>query len=352
MTTKRRKNILALVFALALALTAFAAVGFAEEGSEAATPTDYSDPENWYMIPEITKDVDTFYIYPTVYNNTAEDAPDYAPLGDPMMLAGVEGMYQLQAQVYEESTNLFIPYYRQANITIEAETYWEKGDIQSCLENLPEIDMNAALDYYFEHYNQGRPFIIAGHSQGSAMTRMVLKHYFKDHPEYYERMIAAYVIGYSITKQDLEEYPHLKFAEGADDVGAIVSWNIEGPGNKDKANIARVDGAISINPINWRLDDTYASAEENPGSRVLNPETNIIEYEDIGADAQVDTERGVVICHADYPFIGEGDEATIALFGPESFHNGDYTFYFNSIRQNVADRIEAYFSQNSVAEAA
>ena len=33
-------------------------------------------------------------------------------------------------------------------------------------------------------------------------------------------MVAAYVIGYSITKDDLEANPALKFAEGADDLRA------------------------------------------------------------------------------------------------------------------------------------
>ena len=28
---------------------------------------DYSKKENWYQIPEITKEVDTFYIYATEY---------------------------------------------------------------------------------------------------------------------------------------------------------------------------------------------------------------------------------------------------------------------------------------------
>lgn len=28
---------------------------------------DYSKKENWFQIPEITKDVDTFYIYATEY---------------------------------------------------------------------------------------------------------------------------------------------------------------------------------------------------------------------------------------------------------------------------------------------
>ena len=331
--------------ALMLLLMTFAVAGMAEQGTDLAS-TDYSNAENWYRIPEITKDVDTIYIYPTVYANAEENAPAYAPLGDPMMLDGVENMYQIQASVYEDSTNLFIPYYRQANLTIEVQTYLEKGDIQSCLENLPEIDMNAALDYYFEHYNQGRPFIIAGHSQGSAMTRLVLKHYFKEHPEYYERMVAAYVIGYSITRKDLEENPHMKFAEGAEDVGVIVSWNTEGPGNKGANNVARVEGAISINPLNWKLDDTYASAKENLGSRVVDEATGAVEYKDIGADAQVDMERGVVISHADFPFIGGGsDPLAASIFGTESFHNGDYALYFNNIRQNIETRIDRYFEK-------
>jgi hypothetical protein len=160
-------------------------------------------------------------------------------------------------------------------------------------------------------------------------------------------MVAAYVIGYSITEKDLEEYSHLKFAKGEDDVGVIVSWNTEGPGNKEANNVARVEGAISINPLNWKRDDTYAAASENLGSRVVNMETGDMEYRDVGADAQVDLKRGVIICHADYPFIGEGeaDDLAVSLFGTESFHNGDYPFFFNNIRQNVKTRIDSYFEQ-------
>lgn len=90
-------------------------------------------------------------------------------------------------------------------------------------------DVYAALDYYFEHYNQGRPFILAGHSQGSMILKIVLQDYFLEHGEYLERMVAAYVLGYSITTDNLKANPSLRFAEGADDTGVIVSWDIEGP---------------------------------------------------------------------------------------------------------------------------
>ena len=69
------------------------------------------------------------------------------------------------------------------------------------LEKEPKADLFAALDFYFEHLNRGRPFILAGHSQGSQMMTYVLTEYMEEHPEYYERMVAAYALGYSITKQ-------------------------------------------------------------------------------------------------------------------------------------------------------
>jgi hypothetical protein len=32
------------------------------------------------------------------------------------------------------------------------------------------------------------------------------------------------------------------------------------------------------------------------------------------------------------------------VFGPQSFHNGDYTFYYNNIKDNVAKRVAAYMA--------
>ncbi len=313
----------------------------------ASDATDYSLRDNWCVIPEITKKVDTIFIYPTVYCNYKKDAPQYAPLHDEMMTEGAEREYQKLAGVFEESTNVFVPYYRQANITIEVEAYDRDGDLESCLEGeYPETDINAALDYYFKNYNDGRLFILAGHSQGAAMVRLILKNYFGAHPEYYKRMVVAYVIGYSITRDDLRDYPYLKFAQGESDTGVIVSWNTEGEGNKNAYNIVVMKDGVCINPINWRLDDTYASADENLGSWVKDPETGEMVSMNIGADAQLDLERGVVICHADYPFIGDGNEDAEEIFGKESFHNGDFTLFYNNFKENVAKRCDAFLGAN------
>ena len=172
------------------------------------------------------------------------------------------------------------------------------------------------------------------------MKTLVLENYFKEHPEYYERMVAAYIIGFSVTKDDLEANPHLKFATGESDTGVIISWNTEGPKNieENASNAVVRTNAISINLLNWKLDDTYAPASENLGSLVLNEETDETEISDIGADAQIVLERGVIVTNADYePMTGMDD-----VFGTQSFHNGDYTLYYNNIKDNVAKRIAAY----------
>lgn len=301
------------------------------------TPSDYSKEDNWMAIPEITHEVDTFYLYPTCYTDDSEGAKPICDIDNEAVRTQAQSIYEGQATVFEESTNVFAPYYRQSNIN--QISGMDNKEMEEYQKKEQRTDVYAALDYYFENYNDGRPFILAGHSQGSIMTRIVLGEYMKAHPEYYERMVAAYVIGYSITSDWLEEHPYLKFAESADDTGVIVSWNTEGPGNKGKKNLVVEDGAISINPINWKRDDTYASADENLGSRILNEETGSYEIKKGFADAQLDTERGVVVCTTNKV---EYTSATTDLFGPESLHGNDYALYYENLRENVKLRVENF----------
>ena len=308
----------------------------------AADAPDYSLPDCWLQVPEITKDVDTFYVYSTVYFDSSfeEGAPDYAALDNPEMMLGALGEYVTNASVYEDSTNVFVPYYRQAGMRYANEVS-KTGNIDAALSGISYDDMSAALDYYFEKCNNGRPFIIAGHSQGSAMVRYILKNYFKKHPEYYERMVAAYAIGYSITKEDLESNPHMKFATGESDTGVIISWHTEGPKNVEEnaRNVAVLPHGISINPLNWKRDETYAPASENLGSYMPNAESEMYEITDVGADAKVVLNRGVIVTNTTYD-----QYAPAEFFGPQSFHEDDYTLYYNNLKANVAKRIAAYMA--------
>ena len=238
-------------------------------------------------------------------------------------MQGVAGEYMMHASAFADATNVFVPYYRQAGLRYAGEIHKKTGDVNAALSGMPYDDITAALDYYFENCNGGRPFIIAGHSQGSSMVLLLLSKYFKDHPEYCKRMVAAYPIGYSVTN----------------------SWNTEGPKNVEEnaVNVVVLPNAISINPLNWKLDETYAPASANLGSLLLNEETGEADIGDLGADAQLNLARGVVVTNAKVVPLPEGEaEVAASFFGPDGRHDCDYIYYYNNIRDNVAKRIAAY----------
>lgn len=314
-------------------------------------PTDYSDKNNWAHLPENTDNaVDTFFIYPTLYVNPEPDAPTIVPVDDSMLSECVSEFYLEIPVLFEDITNLYEPFYRQSNLC--AFTGMTLEEIMEFQSHEQRTDIYAALDYFFEHYNQGRPFILAGHSQGSLMLKMALSDYFREHTEYLERMVAAYIIGFSVTPDDLKANPALKFAEGADDTGVIVSWNTEGPENKNEKNAVVLENGISINPLNWKRDDTYAPASENIGDRIPIMEPGSFEALEFKfhkpglADAQLDLERGVVVCTtlADQ-YVKPEEHGAENIFGPASLHESDYAAYWDNIRENVMTRIDAFLSK-------
>ena len=295
------------------------------------TPIDYSKAENWALLPQTQeKPVDAIFFYATCYH-PAEADDIVADIHNPQMLEGAQNNINIRGSIFSESCNLYVPLYRQFSI---------KGlgvvNDKNLLEYCAAQDIYRSLDYYFEHYNNGKPFILGGHSQGAIWVSVILQDYMKKHPEYLSRMVAAYAIGWSITKKYLQENPHLKFAKGATDTGVIISYNAEGEGNTNNAVV--LDGAVAINPINWKTDETYAGESENLGS--LNNDTLEITSPGL-ADARVDTKRGVVITTAEkngFPYN--------ATFGPKGYHSQDFALYYCNLRQNVADRIKAYMNKN------
>lgn len=296
------------------------------------TPVDYSKVTNWLNIPAITKDVDLVYFYPTCYSPDSSSDLDLGSIDNAGMRKGAAAVFAQQATAFKEDCNLFAPFYRQLSGTYALTLSDE--DNATLFQYAASKDASQALDYYFEHFNQGRPFILAGHSQGSETLLFLLTDYFKNHQDYYNRMVAAYVIGYSVTSDVLSENPHLKFATGASDTGVIVSWNTEGPGNSGQHNAVLLPNAVSINPLNWKLDATKAEVLENFGSFIDGKLAAGI------ADAQIDLSRGSVICTSIDP--AQYSIPMPAIFGPQCYHGWDYGFYYSNIRANAKQRIAAF----------
>ena len=311
------------------------------------TPTDYSEGKHWLAKPDNPdKPVDMIYLYPSSCSD--KKAGMICTVDNTNMRRRSKRNSTQQATAFEPVANLFAPFWRQVNASMLPEMRYEDVDHAEWAE--PRTDVYAALDYYFENLNDGRPYFLAGHSQGSRLCYMVLSEYMKEHPDYYANMIAAYCLGDSLTKQYLEENPHVKAAQAADDLGVVVSWNTEGPANKGRNSLVVAPGAVAINPLNWRTDDTPAPADLNYGSFIPHLLFPGLIRLPVKADAVLDLERGTVI-------VTEPKLAMFAItkvpgyrkfepvFGPASYHGCDYSFFYLNIRENAFVRSKAWFAR-------
>ena len=301
--------------------------------------TDYSKAEHWLALPtKEEKPVDVFYLYPTVWSKVNKSDPNICEVDHPAMLKNAKVAFAIQATAFEPVGNIYAPYYRQTDAAYVLSLPIEE-QIKTA-RSAAAKDAIAAFDYYIKHYNNGRPYILAGHSQGANMLAFILSDYMKKNPDVYSRMIAAYVIGYSITKDYLAQNPHLKFAEGPNDTGVIISYNTEAP-NFTGNNPVLLPGALAINPITWTREEKLATAKENLGSLLPSKEKKFVLVKNY-ADARVNKSRGVVICStADVDkFSGQNK-----VFGKGIFHSCDFPFYYYNIRENAANRTKYFLNK-------
>jgi hypothetical protein len=297
-----------------------------------STSIDYSQAARWLSLPATVYKADVFYLYPTTSWTKDNSQSMICAIDDSLMMAGAAQAYTRQATAFDTAANVYAPFYRQDNSSPENRL--------NVIAGIPTADATAAFDYYIRHFNQGRPFILAGHSQGANIVCNLLSGYLKANPEVYSRMIAAYVIGGPVTQAFLTANPHLKFATGPDDTGVIISYNTEAPGFTGVNPVIYGDTGLVINPISWTRSETTAGVSEGLGSLFPN-KAGVWEKIPQYADARVDVAKGVLVCTT-------ADESKIAILDSLSgfpagvYHSFDFPFYYYNIRQNAANRIQKF----------
>jgi len=306
------------------------------------TPLDYSQRSNWMYFHDepsgTAHPVDLIYFYPT---SVPGDCKTLVGEVDDAMKHRAKLSYVRGAECMASYTNVYVPYYRQISVVSIQKARNANGLEKLCRKNVCRTDVYAALDYYFEHENKGRPFIFAGHSQGSFMLKIVLSEYMRVHPEYLERMVACYAIGGYFPKSWFKANPHIKPATGERDTGVLISWNSEAPGGKKK-NFCVGKGTFNINPLNWKTDETPAGIEQNFGSMEVDPVTLESRLVKGKVNARINLKRGVLVCEGDAKPMPPGP-----LFGDKSFHVNEWDLFYWNIKENGQARILAYLEKHN-----
>jgi len=325
-----KKSFLPCLLALIPVLFLVLSTGCGDDTTQIPDTSTYAQSANWLSVPlSIDKPVDVFYLYPSALIESDPNAPpEICTIDNPSMRQDAATAFEKQATAFQPSANIYAPYYRQLVFSLTMPS----SEREKLVSGIPTSDATEAFDYYIKHYNNGRPFILAAHSQGANVLSYILAGYLKNNPLVYKRMIAAYVIGYYVTEDYLAQNPHLKFAEGPDDTGVIISYNTEAPDTDNTKNILYQGPGLVINPITWTRDETVATTDQGLGSLMPDPNGVYVPVPQY-ADACVNKTLGVLICTT-------ADESAISVGG--IYHSFDYPFYYFNLRQNAADRINIF----------
>lgn len=301
------------------------------------TNIDYSDKNNWLQISEDkNNEVDVFYLYPTVWYGEGTNKDFVCPIDFKPMRENATNALISQSSVFEEVGNIYAPFYRQADALYILDTNNNIKNKEKYFNDIPKKDALAAFDYFIKNFNNNKPFILMGHSQGAMMIKEILKDYFKTNENLNNRLVAAYIIGYSVTTNDLEKNPHLKFARSEYDTGVIISYNTESS-IFNGYNPTLLEGAIAINPITWTLEEDEATKEKSLGSCFFaGTNYNIVKN---FASAKVDKKRGVIKCDS----INADDFYIDGMFEKGNYHVYDIALYYNDLKENARKRVGAFW---------
>jgi hypothetical protein len=308
------------------------------------TQPDYSDlyywashPQKWDPADSIPKPllnekrdsvVDVFFLHPTTYTSKRKFKEWNVEIDDAYHNAKTDYSSILyQASVFNQHARIFAPRFREAHI----KTFFLKDSIlkQKNLE-LAYQDIKAAFEYYLKNWNHNRPIIIASHSQGSVHAERLLKEFFED-KALKSQLVTAYVLGWPMPKQS---FISLKPCIDSTDINCLCSWRTYRKGFTPKYMRDETSNSLATNPLNWKADETYAGKNENKGSVLF--KFNKVYTKT--TDAQIN--NGLLwVKKPKFPWS--------FMYATRNYHIGDINLFYINIRENVEQRINAYFKKQS-----
>lgn len=339
--------------------------GVAYAGYSPPSTPDYANEAAWAALPNRRDSVDAlplgadaadlqdsaaadvFFVHPTTYYRRDGWNADIKDMRTNNFTES--GSLRHQASVFNGCCRIYAPRYRQATLAAFIDT---EGNGAPALE-LAYGDVKAAFEYYLQTYNRGRPFILAGHSQGARHAIRLMAEQIDGKP-IAARMIAAYLIGYPLKlTQAGRPFEHASLCQNAQDTGCILGWNttIEGgdplkfrAANDLSSGLPEVQrtamgASVCTNPLNWHVDGE-ADASAHLGAMPF-------DRSEAGAPLPVPQKNLIAArCKDGVLFISNPGKDFQRLVMPGgSYHNYDINLFYMNIRENSLTRTRVFMAR-------
>ena len=269
---------------------------------------------------------DVFFIYPTTYTDLSMPMGWNADIDNAALNKKTDNSTILyQASVFNQSCRVFAPRYRQANFKAFYTT--NKLAAEKAFD-LAYEDVRNAFEYYLKNFNNGRPIIIASHSQGTLHAGRLLKDFFEN-KQLKKQLVCAYIIGLPVFTNYFTE---LKPCIDSTATGCFITWRTFKEGYIPDFVRKEKDQVYVINPLTWTIDETPAPAKLNNGG-VLRDFNKVIPGV---VHAQI---NGNVLWVNKPKFFGN------IFLTMKNYHIADYNLFYMNIRENVKTRIQSYLKK-------
>ena len=309
---------------------------------------DYSVRANWAALPDMRDKADlfpasdtghkqnhaqsdVFYIHPTTL--ISGDGWNQA-LNDGEINQKTDTFCMMnQASAFNHSGKVYAPRYRQATLYSFLDM---EGEGKKALE-LAYQDVKDAFEYFLKYHNEGRPIILAGHSQGTHHGLRLLNDYFSGKP-LQKQLVAAYLIGREITQKYLSSIPDIPVCAASDQTRCLITWNTEAL-NPD-LSLVENKTSVCVNPLTWKIDDQFADRSLNLGGVRFLEDHQAPPIPDIGV-VSADCNDGKLIISL--PNVSGYDYMP---FGKNNYHYYDIHLFYMNIRKNTQDRVAAFLNHD------
>jgi hypothetical protein len=305
-----------------------------------------------------TKPVDVFFVHSTGYVGPGKWNSNMAHENSETQ--SLQYMLSSMASAFNGCCDIYAPKYRQAHLSAFVN---EDKESSFAALDLAYSDVERAFDHYIANTNQGRPFILVAHSQGSLHALRLLSQRI-DKTKLREQMVAAYTIGYWLPMNMFDRnFINIGLCESAQQTGCIVSYDSYGEGGAMSAGVRHwyssgweitdIGDIACVNPLSWTTGTNKAEADLHKGAFPVefkrtvvhmilakNPEYIFESLPNLSPNltwSQCD-KSGVL-------HLAEQQDNTFSNHlnnKDKSYHLLDYSLFYGNLRHNAIVRSKAY----------